>query len=192
MADEIATIKSSYPGAKITVFECSKRYLSDLLAKYASDSDVSIIGQAVSDQIGRATFFETNLVGSGSLLELGNLHKQSYGSEAAEEFEVQTTTLDGYFGEASIDVLQIDVQGAEKLVLEGGKSVLRSTKAVFLETSVEPGLYEQSTTFDELYEIMKNAGFKLALVGTDFNLTGNALFVRRNLPTSLEPISMRW
>jgi hypothetical protein len=35
--------------------------------------------------------------------------------------------------------------------------------------------------YDNLYKLLTKRGFKIALLGTDFNLTGNALFVRHKL-----------
>jgi hypothetical protein len=39
-------------------------------------------------------------------------------------------------------------------------------------------------TFDELYTFLKNLGFVVALIGTDFNLTGNALFLNSRFRNS--------
>lgn len=180
LANEIYNIRKTYSKAEIFVFECSDRYIKSLHRQWSGDGGITIVGKAVSNQCGKFKFFETSLNGSGSLLELGELHRKSYGSTAAEIFDVEAITLDVYFKNRQIDVLQIDVQGAEKLVLEGAGCLLREggIKAIFLEISVKENLYKGATTFDELYQMLKQQGFELALVGTDFNLTGNALFVR--------------
>ena len=112
------------------------------------------------------------------LLEIGELSKQSYGSSQKENFLVETTTLDTFYKNKDLDILWIDVQGAEKLVLEGAKETLKKIKAVFIEISIKNGLYINSVTMEELDNILLKNGFKLVLLGTDFNLTGNALYIK--------------
>jgi FkbM family methyltransferase len=174
---EIPRVIANYPNAVVTIFECSERYVDKLRANFESSKNVHIVNKAVSNKSGVSKFYETNLHGSGSLLELGDLHIESYNSSQAESFEVETITLDEFFGDEAIDVIQIDVQGAERLVVEGGTQVLRNAGAIFVETSGFQDLYKDSVTFDELYSSLRDLGFTVALVGTDTNLTGNALFL---------------
>ena len=47
--------------------------------------------------------------------------------------EVKKTTLDSFMKGRKIDIIKIDVQGAEGLVFEGGRDVLKNVKAVLLE-----------------------------------------------------------
>ena len=94
---------------------------------------------------------------------------------------METITLDEYYKNKALDILQIDVQGAEKFVLEGANKILKKVKAIFIEISINKGFYKGASTFDNLYKLLTKRGFKIALLGTDFNLTGNALFVRHKL-----------
>lgn len=180
LAHEIKNIKKNYPKSKITVFECSKRYIKQLQNNWLHDENVTIVNKAVSRKCGIFKFYETNLDGSGSLLKLDRAHIKDYGSSAAEVFEVETITLDIYYKNKKLDILQIDVQGAEKLVLEGAYKILKKVKAIFIEISINKGFYKGQSTFDNLYKLLSKRGFKIALLGADFNLTGNALFVRHN------------
>ena len=175
---EIKAILENYPNVNILGFECSKRYIKSLKKKFASNSRVQIINKAISSSNGLANFYETSLKGNGSLLKIGDLSKKSYGSAQKESFLVETTTIDYLYKNKNLDILWIDVQGAEKLVLEGAKNTLIKIKAVFIEISIKSGLYIDSVTMKELDNILINSGFKLVLLGTDFNLTGNALYIR--------------
>ena len=124
-------------------------------------------------------FYETNLKGSGSLLEVGSLAQESYGTEAAESFEVDVTTLDTEFPDRQVDCLWIDVQGAEGMVLAGASDFMKRTKSVFIEVSVYPDLYEDAITYDELVKVLNAADLKICLLGlSKENATGNAFFVR--------------
>tara|TARA_B100001093_G_C26753451_1_gene982260 strand:+ start:130 stop:858 length:729 start_codon:yes stop_codon:yes gene_type:complete len=178
---EIPKILENYPNCIVSVFECSKRYARDLQEKFLNNKRVNIITKAVSDEVGQQIFFETNRTGSGSLLKVGELAKRDYDMEQAEDFSVETTTLDKFFIDEKIDVLQIDVQGAELMVLEGAVETLPNIRAVFVEVSVHPNLYQNSVVFDDLHNFFNKFGFHLCLFGTGYNLTGNALYVRQNL-----------
>lgn len=175
---EIKSILNNYPNVSIVGFECSQRYIERLKRNFALNSRVKIINKAISSSNGTANFYETSLKGNGSLLEIGELSKISYGSSQKEKFLVETTTLDTYYKNKDLDILWIDVQGAEKLVLEGAKETLKKIKAVFIEISIKNGLYLNSVTMEQLNDIFIKNGFKLILLGTDFNLTGNALYIK--------------
>ncbi len=175
---EIKDILENYPNVNILGFECSKRYIKMLKKKFDTNSRVQIINKAISSSRGSANFYETSLKGNGSLFKIGDLSRKSYGTSQKESFLVKTTTIDYIYKNKNLDILWIDVQGAEKLVLEGAKNTLKKIKAVFIEISIKSGLYINSVTMKELDNILINNGFKLVLLGTDFNLTGNALYIR--------------
>lgn len=177
LGEEVPYILKNYPNCEVIIFECSKKYIRKIKKRFQKNNRVKIIEKAVSNEEGKFTFYETNLKGSGSLLKVGSLSKQSYEMEQEEIFEVECTTLDRIFMSDEIDVLQLDVQGAELKVLNGAVNVLKRTKAIFTEVSLKPDLYENSVTFDEIINFLKQNGFEICLLGTDTNLTGNALFI---------------
>ena len=55
--------------------------------------------------------------------------------------------------------LKIDVQGFEEKVLAGGRQTIARAKVVLLELSYEL-LYENQPLFADIYEIMKDLGFR--------------------------------
>ena len=177
---EIPEILKNYPNSIIDIFECSKVNYERLEKNFINNKRVNIIKKAVSNKNGKLNFFENSLPGTGSILRVGELAKAEYFLEEKESFEVEAITLDSYFINKNIDVLQIDVQGAEKLVLEGSKDILKNTKSILVEISVKKELYKNGVTFKELEKILYENEFSLVLLGTDFNLTGNALYIRNN------------
>ena len=52
-----------------------------------------------------------------------------------EFIEVEMKRLDEIINEESIDLMKIDVEGAEDLVLEGARNCLKRTKMVIIERS---------------------------------------------------------
>ena len=85
-------------------------------------------------------------------------------SDYNKKINVNTTTLDDFYESqklSDIDLLKIDVQGAEALVVEGGvKTFLKNTHSLTVEVSFYD-YYEQN---NNLYSIEKHIiplGFKL-------------------------------
>jgi hypothetical protein len=100
---------------------------------------------------------------------------------------VQTRTLDDIALEArisEIDLLKIDVQGAEGKVLVGASQMLNRTRFIWVEVSFKP-LYENSPTFFDIYAQMDAAGFGLLELTPEFRapnrevLQADGLFFRR-------------
>ena len=81
-----------------------------------------------------------------------------------EFVEVEMKPLDEIINEESIDLIKIDVEGAEDLVLEGARRCLKSTKMVVIE---------RSDSFPKAYRILEEEGFKLRKF-----LDYNVLFVK--------------
>jgi FkbM family methyltransferase len=67
--------------------------------------------------------------------------------------EVEMKPLDEIINEESIDLMKIDVEGAEDLVLEGARDCLKRTKIVIIE---------RSESFPKAYRILKEEDFKLS------------------------------
>jgi FkbM family methyltransferase len=78
--------------------------------------------------------------------------------------EVEMKPLDEIINEESIDLIKIDVEGAEDQVLEGARNCLKRTKMVIIE---------ESETLPKAYRILKEESFKLRKF-----LDNNALFIK--------------
>jgi len=84
--------------------------------------------------------------------------------------EVQGNTLDGIIeiaGFDEIELIKVDVQGAEHLVISGGLATFERTRMVWTEMSFK-ALYQGSSTFHEIYEMMASIGFSLCEITPGF------------------------
>jgi FkbM family methyltransferase len=107
--------------------------------------------------------------------------------DVREKIECTVLTLDSVIAEAqweeSIDLLKIDVQGAELMVLRGAKQTLPRVRAIYTEVAFTP-LYEGSCIFSEVYDFLCPRGFHLLSLREAFRgkdrelLEGDALFAR--------------
>ncbi len=123
---------------------------------------------ALSDTFGNATLslVEEN-VGASSIKDVAE--ERAVGGSVV----VQVATLDSYLDKFDrIDVIKIDIEGAEYEALLGAKAVLRKFKpVVILEFS--PQIYEKDQVGKTLdfYVYIKNMGYSLQIIGApDINL----------------------
>lgn len=59
-----------------------------------------------------------------------------------------------------VDVVKLDVQGAELDVLQGGRATVASARALNVEVAFEP-MYEGQALFPEIHTFLRDLGFKL-------------------------------
>jgi FkbM family methyltransferase len=122
---------------------------------------------ALAAGVGEATLHLTADPESASLyppsLEAIRRHPELWRHEPRGTTTVTTTTLDAWAassGAAPIDVLKIDVQGAELDVLRGAEASLRSVRALELEVEFQQ-LYVGQPLFGEVDAFLREHGFVL-------------------------------
>lgn len=153
------------PDAQILAVEPGPAPRERLERRLGSRPNVEIRPAAVAGRTGTATFRITAHDHNASLLPPRPESQEAIGGgwEVVREIEVPTITLDELAGERTIDVLKLDVQGAELEVIGGGRQALTRTQAVLLEMNLF-SQYEGDATFDVLHAEMKGLGFELVNV----------------------------
>lgn len=145
------------------------------------DSRILIKG-AVGRETGVRMFWPSVDVahGSGSILEPSEFLKQWQDLPFGEPYEVPCYSLDHIYrvhGLQRVDLLWVDIQGAEKEMIEGGCSALACTRYLFMEVE-GAGLYQGQAGREELLGMLEN----WELVSDfDFNvLLRNKAYVEKN------------
>lgn len=141
--------------------------------------ELALVGEASVDHVTLHVSATGEPNASSSILEPGDHLSVFPEVDLAGSVTVPATTLDAWAesqGVTGVDLLWLDLQGAELIVLGQGKDLLRSTRVVHLEVSRRP-LYEGSATWGEVRAFMKVQGFRQVLARVPF-VMGNALFVR--------------
>lgn len=166
----------AFPNAQIYGFEPDARAWANLVKAIESHSNVHVRNIAISDVDGEADFFnsggrppelaeETPEWGwdkSGSLCEPTGHRVKHPWCRFEQVSRVKTRTLDTVTAELSlsgIDIIWMDVQGAEKLVLSGAQRSLRFTRFLYTEFSNEE-LYKGQPNLQEIMSLVP--GFSVA------------------------------
>jgi len=123
----VAIAKTIRRVGKLHSFEPVPEYFDILKDNVSSNGleNVKVYELAVTDQVGRAPFYQKEL-SSGIVFE-----------EGAKTFEVPTTTIDRFLTAERIgrmDLINMDCEGSELLVLKGAKETLSKNKVkIFCE-----------------------------------------------------------
>jgi FkbM family methyltransferase len=122
------------PAARVTVVEPDPSLAPVIQQNLIHHSNWELVQKAVAAKTGRIRFFRNSAsTQTSSLLisALGGL------GGPVTEVEVDATTLDDLLcDDEHIDVLKIDVQGAEHLVLRGASNSLKRVRTLLIEVSL--------------------------------------------------------
>lgn len=150
---------------RIVLVEANAGLAEKLRAKYAGDPRFSIVAAALSDRKGEAAFEINRGEESSSLLPVNPRNSEWFGRDlsVAKTIQVPTITLADLMedqGLDSVDLLKLDLQGAERLVLTGAEAVLPRISVIYTEVFFEQ-LYAGAWLFGEMNEFLTARGFKL-------------------------------
>lgn len=117
---------------------------------------VKVVERAVSDEVGRATFRQSEATIGSSLVG------EPFGP--SREIHVETTTLDDELGDLAGRrlLLKIDVEGAERAALRGSVGALRGARSVAAIVELNPrALGAAGTGQDDLVGDLAAAGLEV-------------------------------
>lgn len=157
-------LHSLYPRAKFICIEPNPQNLKLLEANLTENgvSNFTIIPKALSGEVGKTKLFSNPRWTVFSSLTRGGWT----GTEAGEMVEVETTTLSSIIIEP-IDLLKMDIEGAETTVIREAQNKLKMVKHLILE------FHKTKTHSEELVlKILKNH-FKNVDVTVDDRLEKN-------------------
>jgi FkbM family methyltransferase len=125
-------------------------------------NNVRALRVAVASSLGKAELFISNYHGRHSLI-----HKDGGDTIKQRTIEVDVVPLDLLLAdEDHIDVIKIDVEGAEPLVLKGAREALKRTKVVVVEAAFPE-------SFSKAFKILAMDSFKAVK-----RLDGNVVFIK--------------
>lgn len=189
--------KKLFPKATIYCFEPTPDSFKILQQKALALDKVKTFQCAICDRIGKSKFHVNFYSSCNSLLPRPSKGKCYYDEKASniDTIEVNITTIDDFCNEHSIskiNILKLDVEGAELLVMKGALNKLNQKLIDLIYTEVMfVSHYENGVLFHELCNFLSNWGYSL------FNIYdlkraengqlrwGNAIFVSPNVRSNI-------
>jgi FkbM family methyltransferase len=115
---------------------------------------------ALSDRNGTATFYLNRNEQTSSLLPNDTGNQESFAADTAPQgsCEVETKTLDAWAAEnkaAGPCIIKCDTQGAEGLVIAGGKSFIRDHCMAFYGEVMLGDMYRGQSSFGEIRSLLE-------------------------------------
>lgn len=186
---------ASFPSATVYAFECNPATLPACRAAAAHEPRLTLIEKAVTDRDGRTTFFpidqEKTVTGSSDGNPGASSLFEASGEYPLEQYvqgrvEVETVRLDTFLGQRGIghvDVLWMDVQGAELLVLRGLGARIGDVDWVHLEAE-QFEIYRKQALFPEIDRFLAARGFDLCGFTSYSMYAVDAVYCNRRLGVS--------
>jgi len=156
------------PTGKVYAFEPLPKNFSLLKKNIEVNGyqNVVLINKAVSDKNGTAKLFLSNENNNGDQRIFNT-------SDYRKAIAVKTTSLDSFFGKSNecVNVIKMDIQGAEVNALKGAAELLKVSKSLKLFTEFWPkALHESGSSAKEYFKILKSNNFQIQEIDANKNM----------------------
>ncbi|MBI3831172.1 MAG: FkbM family methyltransferase [Planctomycetes bacterium] len=196
-----SAFREFFPDAKIFAFECNPDCIGLCERNLSEKSEIGLVRKAVSDVSGMVDFYAIDPKRTRTPHKDGNIGASSlFRADPAYPHEhyvqnmicVESTRLDDWAdreGINQIDLIWMDLQGAELIALKGLGKLLNTVKAIYSEVSFLPTYLDQpyASTVDAF---LRDHGFSLCKILYQDPWLGNVLYVRsesiRHLATGFQ------
>jgi FkbM family methyltransferase len=166
--ESVTDYRCMLPHSTIYSFEPDSQSFSRLKQNTAGLKDVYCFQQALSDNSGQADLYINSSSATNSLLPISDTATALWGEAvrtSSSTERVTTATLDSFCVSQNVDrinILKIDVQGAEMSVLKGATDMFSREKVdvVICEIITSP-TYTGQNTLKEYLEFVENSGLVL-------------------------------
>jgi FkbM family methyltransferase len=195
-AIESITLKGFYPDAIVYAFECNPPSIEICRQNIGTRADIIMVAKAVSDVNGTVDFFAIDPEKTVTTHADGNIGASSlfianpeYPHEKYHQNKimVESITLEKWAVEAQvrdIDIMWIDLQGAELKAFKGMGNLISRVKVIYTEVEFKK-MYLNQPLFGEIDSYLIKNGFILVKL-YPYDWFGNALYVRKDLVPEIE------
>ena len=199
---ETLLFQQQFPSAQIYTFECNPdtlpvcrqqvKHLDKVLLteKAVSEIDGEIAFYKIDTQKTTTTWFDGNPGASSLFRASGKYPLENY---IQEEITVNSTRMDSFMeqnGVKEIDILWVDVQGAELAVLKSAAKYLKNVKVIHTEVEFFE-IYQGQPLFETLKTYLNQQGFYAVQFTTFGKYAADCIFVNKKYLTKKQDILSR-
>ena len=160
--------RSLFPQASISSFEPFRETFETLRNNTSGDALTNVYNLAISDEPGIVTLNSNASSATNSLLPTNSRGSSYWGAHVLDTLapvEVEATSIDAFCREheiSHVDILKLDIQGAEYLALAGAHGLLSSASVslVYSELILAP-TYEGQRTLQDYLQLFDGYGYQL-------------------------------
>jgi len=178
-----AAFRRLYPAAEIYCFEPVKAVFNQLV-EHCRELRATPVCKAVGDEDGSAAIHLTASPEANSLMGFQPGNPCAKWTQIVGTEQVDVCTLDRWCRQAGVDpkrvdVIKLDIQGAELKALYGAKHLLKTVKAVFVEVSFV-SIYRDAPLFETIDAFLRESGYRRCAVypSDQPQNWGDALYVK--------------
>lgn len=194
--EDTIALSKIFSRAKIFGFECNPTTLSACRKNIQLCDRIKLIEAAVTDHDGWVDFYPINVTKSRTTWSDGNQgassifkanNKYEIETYVQDETTVRSRSLSSIMIEhniAEIDILWMDIQGAELLALKGLGKHLGNIKIIYCEVQFI-AIYDGQPLFAEILEFLEKRGFHFHGFSYEDEYAGDAIFISKNQYTHL-------
>ena len=180
-----------YPGALIYSFECNPKSLPILKEKINLYKNIVFNEKAISDTNEMIKFFQINEEKTKTTWSDGNQGASSIfeasGKYPIEEYHqnlirVEAITLNSFMADqkiSTIDIMWMDIQGAELKALKGMGEKLKNLKIIHLEAEFIE-IYKQQPLFRDIDSFLQKNNFHLLGFSSKSHYSGDAIYLNKD------------
>ena len=166
--DTVMEFRSRFPTSRILAFEPFQESFQVLCHNTKADSGIQVFNYGLADQSGIFSFHSNPSSATNSLLPTDDMGPNTWGAGLLETkgiVQAHFRSIDSIVKELDIrkiDILKLDVQGAEYRVLQGALEACRDgiVSIVYSEIITQP-TYKGQKRLDEALSVFYSAGFDL-------------------------------
>jgi FkbM family methyltransferase len=174
--------------AKVWLVEAQRDCAEALRRKFKHRPECEVVHCAIAATSREVELRVNESPGSSSLLPILPASAELFQQNLAEKHRIKVPayTLDDFFSRHRIqrvDLMKVDIQGAERQLIQGGHAALRRVNTIYIEVMFQEQ-YSGAALFPELHELLLTGGFRLrhlsdGRLGRDGSLTyADALYIR--------------
>lgn len=190
--DDSIRFSKTFPEAKVYSFECNRETINSFFFKIQDNPNIILVPKAVREFTGRTKFFPVTSnpppgfspnIGASSLFKASGHMKTEPIHQTEQEVEcVKLKEWCDSEGIREIDVIWMDIQGAELLALKGLEDIINTVKVIFTEVTYKE-LYEGQDLYPELNDFLKFKGFEEVYHGKALTCPewfGEAVYIKKS------------